>query len=99
PQHPPHPFPTRRSSDLHLLGGDVRTRDEAPEIHLHRLALADVVQDEVPDVIDRLPGPENPRRRDTDTFLVALAGVGGEAPGHERSEEHTSELQSPCNLV
>src|SRR2546426_5373320 len=25
--------------------------------------------------------------------------VGGSVPGHRRSEEHTSELQSPCNLV
>src|SRR5256885_7776416 len=25
--------------------------------------------------------------------------VGGQRPAEERSEEHTSELQSPCNLV
>ena len=82
----------------HLLGGDVRARDEAPEIHLHRLALADVVQDQVPDVIDRLPGPENPRRRDTDTFLVALAGVGGEAPGHEAAHvDHVPRRARPAD--
>src|SRR3989454_6782255 len=28
-----------------------------------------------------------------------LAHVGGDAQGVIRSEEHTSELQSPCNLV
>src|SRR5256885_5117516 len=28
-----------------------------------------------------------------------LAGVSGSAPSALRSEEHTSELQSPCNLV
>src|SRR5256885_9477218 len=27
------------------------------------------------------------------------AGRGARAPGRQRSEEHTSELQSPCNLV
>src|SRR2546426_1219861 len=32
-----------------------------------------------------------------DRALRGLAGAGAE--GHERSEEHTSELQSPCNLV
>src|SRR2546426_8502963 len=26
-------------------------------------------------------------------------GVAPKGPGHLRSEEHTSELQSPCNLV
>src|SRR5256885_9424572 len=33
--------------------------------------------------------------------LPVLSAGGGEAPGQrpDRSEEHTSELQSPCNLV
>src|SRR5256885_9564141 len=30
---------------------------------------------------------------------VVGAGVDGEEPAAVRSEEHTSELQSPCNLV
>src|SRR5256885_3598916 len=30
---------------------------------------------------------------------VALAGTRPRARGRTRSEEHTSELQSPCNLV
>src|SRR5688500_19655968 len=29
----------------------------------------------------------------------AVAAAGADAPGYVRSEEHTSELQSPCNLV
>src|SRR5256885_3568745 len=29
----------------------------------------------------------------------AYAQLAGHAQGHGRSEEHTSELQSPCNLV
>src|SRR2546426_8565159 len=40
-----------------------------------------------------LPGPDPPPRRDRDRALEP----DGVADG--RSEEHTSELQSPCNLV
>src|SRR2546426_5787171 len=32
-------------------------------------------------------------------LICVLDSVTGEAVGTERSEEHTSELQSPCNLV
>src|SRR2546426_6659181 len=32
-------------------------------------------------------------------LLVALSLVAGAVLGYVRSEEHTSELQSPCNLV
>src|SRR5256885_10704594 len=32
-------------------------------------------------------------------FVSALADIGGERFQRRRSEEHTSELQSPCNLV
>src|SRR2546426_6617003 len=31
--------------------------------------------------------------------LLAKSGALVDSPGRERSEEHTSELQSPCNLV
>src|SRR3989454_12638238 len=31
--------------------------------------------------------------------LFRIAGPGDPVPGEGRSEEHTSELQSPCNLV
>src|SRR5256885_11014355 len=30
---------------------------------------------------------------------MAVAGQGAQGEGPHRSEEHTSELQSPCNLV
>src|SRR2546426_5918193 len=33
------------------------------------------------------------------TRTTAFAGGGSIAPSADRSEEHTSELQSPCNLV
>src|SRR2546426_3601400 len=38
-------------------------------------------------------GPDRTAIRDD------LAQVGRGKPGQDRSEEHTSELQSPCNLV
>src|SRR3989454_5494408 len=31
--------------------------------------------------------------------IAGTAYLEGEGPSHARSEEHTSELQSPCNLV
>src|SRR5256885_9940442 len=40
-------------------------------------------------------------RSRTDVDMLATGAVQGEhgQSGRERSEEHTSELQSPCNLV
>src|SRR5256885_5156753 len=39
------------------------------------------------------------RRRTNFTLRRALAGIGYDGMRNPRSEEHTSELQSPCNLV
>src|SRR5256885_16162201 len=76
-----------------------------------RLAHDQIADDAVPPgrraepVDDRLGDPQRAVRGDgvVDTHLVdAVAGLcrprgmGAEQP---RSEEHTSELQSPCNLV
>src|SRR5256885_12366848 len=55
----------------------------------------------------RAPGPRSKPRpqRECAKFIVAsiqtLAFLDrpGHRHGHQRSEEHTSELQSPCNLV
>src|SRR5256885_8881266 len=44
-------------------------------------------------------GRKNGRARQNDKVRVALVGVGNCANSLLRSEEHTSELQSPCNLV
>src|SRR5256885_8551836 len=41
---------------------------------------------------DERPGPDA-------TFVVRTSGPIGDALSGVRSEEHTSELQSPCNLV
>src|SRR5256885_10070217 len=40
-----------------------------------------------------------PTSRDTSADGGALAQPRGPVVGQQRSEEHTSELQSPCNLV
>src|SRR5256885_2758555 len=50
--------------------------------------------------VERLGGCEHQvvaDRIEAGTFLCAVAATGGNAL--LRSEEHTSELQSPCNLV
>src|SRR5205807_10490672 len=83
---PPHSFPTRRSSDL------CRTR-ASPERH---------------PALRLLPGAERRRQRPLPDLLPrgrgrwdGRLGRGDHAEGQvaDRSEEHTSELQSPCNLV
>src|SRR5688500_19367436 len=66
------------------------------------------------DCLDQLPADTAPLVADVHVQRGDLAGVskpllGDSAPlavgtrrfghGHPRSEEHTSELQSPCNLV
>src|ERR1039457_7543368 len=38
-------------------------------------------------------------RSELEPKVVSNAGSGNELDGCDRSEEHTSELQSPCNLV
>src|SRR2546426_4913133 len=49
------------------------------------------------------PGFHTPRaghfRKHDEFFLTHGSSVGCRVAGGERSEEHTSELQSPCNLV
>src|SRR5207248_8908767 len=92
PLHPAlHSFPTRRSSDLRDSG-----RWPAPP-------------SPAPPTVCRAPGPaalaatgsapgllEQEREGPP---LVPPAGPDGAAPRRKRSEEHTSELQSPYDLV
>src|SRR5205807_6820089 len=93
-----HPFPTRRSSDLaagatllvyHRVGGgspderDLAVADFAAQLD----ALPAGVVVGLDDAVDRLDRGER-------TPSVVLTFDDG-----FRSEEHTSELQSPCNLV
>src|SRR5205807_10314850 len=89
-------FPTRRSSDLKSAGNRTHeggpARHVSPELQLRRSVLACMLWE--------------------DQFYedgVAIAGrireLVSKSPAEQvaslavRSEEHTSELQSPCNLV
>src|SRR2546426_2612811 len=44
-------------------------------------------------------GEANPPHRGRNREHLERGGRPGRDPAQERSEEHTSELQSPCNLV
>src|SRR5205807_9122447 len=89
-----HSFPTRRSSDLGVLNGSLVIQGSGdPKLVIERvwLLLRRVQQLGVRDihgdiVLDR-------------SAFAASDGVPGDFDGDSRSEEHTSELQSPCNLV
>src|SRR5205807_8873216 len=85
-------FPTRRSSDLSRVpGGRAERRAGRRLVRLrepHRAAI--------------LPGPKRgllAARPPDPRCVLARRGSGGRAARSPRSEEHTSELQSPCNLV
>src|SRR5205807_10098403 len=93
-----HSFPTRRSSDLNGEPQAVPTNDIASPITATSSETSQVQHD---------------LRETGDTLLIRRTIRSGQAihhpsnivilgdvnPGAERSEEHTSELQSPCNLV
>src|SRR5207248_10900014 len=90
-------FPTRRSSDLRLRCGARVDAGGAEEEQLRDAGAARRLDDVRLDrqiVVDELGGPRvvgedaaDPRRREEDDFRPV------------RSEEHTSELQSPYDLV
>src|SRR5207248_11757489 len=95
----PHSFPTRRSSDLpgwiELL--DLLGRDEVPEAG--RRAAIDLF--ESPRDRDRSPGDGHlaEHRRNRLHHQYMFDGViDGDIDINRRSEEHTSELQSPYDL-
>src|SRR5205807_9361243 len=92
----PHSFPTRRSSDLAKAGlGPPAARRPIPpftaEHEEFRQAVRRFVQSELRPHAREW---EEARWFPNDVFarLAELGYIG-------RSEEHTSELQSPCNLV
>src|SRR5205807_10011076 len=89
PRHP-HSFPTRRSSDLTSL--TPRAADGAEpqwrpfQLGFQLLSLASTAD------------ARHPERELVD--LLWFPTGGGKTEAYlARSEEHTSELQSPCNLV
>src|SRR5205807_9405195 len=95
----PHPpvstlFPTRRSSDL--VVEQQRCRPAQVELAVPgsaRTKLGQVATDDPGRTVPVGPLQQDGRRR----LVPARAVVDGRYP--IRSEEHTSELQSPCNLV
>src|SRR5205807_9570750 len=89
-----HSFPTRRSSDL-LTPGIFRVLLDNPGVSGHRHS--DVAQNHLIfrafSRCQKVATPLNFRLRSPNEKCPFLT------EGAERSEEHTSELQSPCNLV
>src|SRR2546426_4643139 len=71
----------------------VTRRQDPPGNKLSRYRRADGIHFET-QVLDHLPGLRrgHARRREVAADKERVGGI-------ERSEEHTSELQSPCNLV
>src|SRR5205807_8606495 len=93
-----HSFPTRRSSDLACadsldgllnaedpVGGKIVNHDNVSALERRSQTLLEVGQKDF-----SIHGSVNQHRRDYSGMTQAC---------NERSEEHTSELQSPCNLV
>src|SRR5205085_12365556 len=95
----PPPFPTRRSSDL----GEHGALDAEPLLPARqRIGRADAPQDAVDHAVAGAPAHgtgeleerEDRARRSVLVAVVEVVDVGSV----ERSEEHTSELQSQSNL-
>src|SRR5205807_7695334 len=95
PAPPPRPFPYTTLFRSRAGGADERARSVRSGV-VRRDARAAAGG---PPVEPRLSGGLHVLReqRHRTTLPLSLAGVGGGGGG--RSEEHTSELQSPCNLV
>src|SRR5207244_10708929 len=95
---PPPPFPTRRSSDLaRARGYNPRQRSwnfTAPWPGGH-WTLRDIVSYQTEAAYALLQNAA----RDRDRWLATFLTVGWRAARGWRSEEHTSELQSPDHLV
>src|SRR5207244_11418543 len=95
---PPHPFPTRRSSDLTpaipaaSYDLTMRRTTAAPPKPVSQSAMTGIPTESF---ITRAA------RRCSVIVITPVSGIPKEAeiPKLERSEEHTSELQSPDHLV
>src|SRR5205807_4990826 len=89
-----HSFPTRRSSDLEGEEEAVAGRLQLAAVPAREyLAHEAVVGLQHALEVAAVGGPQLGRALDV------REGEGDGAAGKLRSEEHTSELQSPCNLV
>src|SRR5207244_13343837 len=94
----PH-FPTRRSSDLRREGArDVPAtirKLEAPLARRRARATNELLHRELPAAAELA---RQPLRGMVDAFEAAVAVGRDVTEGDDRSEEHTSELQSPDHL-
>src|SRR5206468_12309093 len=91
---PPPPstlFPTRRSSDLHLLS--------CARPHPPRASPRPAARGRARRVQLRPPGGGRPQPVARDPRRRRGSGERHQPPGRARSEEHTSELQSRSDLV
>src|SRR5205807_8769819 len=92
-----HSFPTRRSSDLKAL------RDLLPNENISYLGDTARVPygPKSPETVQRyaIELAEMLMKKNAKALVVACNTVSSVALPTLRSEEHTSELQSPCNLV
>src|SRR5207244_13500869 len=91
------PFPTRRSSDLTSATARnfARELESREEVGVTIVGFVDA--EPATDVIGSFDDiPAIVRARSVDRVVVSLADARGKLP---RSEEHTSELQSPDHLV
>src|SRR5205807_4220290 len=89
-----HSFPTRRSSDLVDASGSrgVGRRGDANVPRAH--------ENVAPTTVTRPKGSTSPLApRGTTRIATPAKPASTPTPSDGRSEEHTSELQSPCNLV
>src|SRR5205807_10610233 len=97
--HPPHPdlhsFPTRRSSDLNYSAARLHVSHAVFDDHGPQRDAGIEIAREIE--IENATGVNT--AAGTFEFFNDLHGAHFGGSGDGRSEEHTSELQSPCNLV
>src|SRR5205807_3756514 len=91
-----HSFPTRRSSDLIHVAEGV---DEAAEAELGRLEELGCLRRNTVLVHGVALSPRDCERVVASGASLVWCPASNAFLFRRRSEEHTSELQSPCNLV
>src|SRR5205807_8932877 len=85
-----HSFPTRRSSDLWMQRSAAQEKAAG--------ATGETLQEDT--LMTRVPYHDGAIIQNVHVVLIFWGSYWGENPVPSvRSEEHTSELQSPCNLV
>src|SRR5205807_7732735 len=94
-----HSFPTRRSSDLALRAYGVTLGELYDAVARSNSAVGGrTIQKNNADYLVRAVGWITSARDIEDVVVKQVAGTPVYVKNLARSEEHTSELQSPCNL-